>query len=56
LREIENDPELKIDEAEIERILREIEEETSNVEIEATKISLDTNNIKDVKSKFQNRG
>lgn len=56
LREIENDPELKIDEAEIERILREIEEETSNVEIEETKISLDTNNLSYVKAKFQNRG
>lgn len=56
LREIENDPELKIDEAEIERILREIEEETSNMNIEEPKISLDTNNLSDVKAKFQNRG
>lgn len=56
LREIENDPELKIDEAEIERILREIEEETSNMDVEEPKISLDTNNIEDAKAKFQNRG
>jgi CBS-domain-containing membrane protein len=30
LKEIENDPELKIDEEEIERILKEIEEETAS--------------------------
>jgi CBS-domain-containing membrane protein len=30
LREIENDPELKIDEEEIEKILREIEEEAAS--------------------------
>jgi len=30
LKEIENDPELKIDEAEIEKILKEIEEETES--------------------------
>lgn len=56
LREIENDPELKIDEEEIERILREIESETSLIETEDSKITLDPNNLKDVKSKFQNRG
>jgi hypothetical protein len=55
LREIENDPELKIDEAEIERILREIEEETSGMEIEQPKISLDINNLSYAKAKFQNR-
>lgn len=55
LKEIENDPELKIDEEEIERILKEIEEET---EMEASKkptITLDPNNIKNAKEKFQNR-
>ena len=56
LREIENDPELKIDEEEIERILREIESETSLIETEDSKITLDPNNLKDVKSKLQNRG
>lgn len=56
LREIENDPDLKIDEAEIERILREIEEETASIDIKEPKISLDTNNLKDAKAKFQNRG
>lgn len=52
LREIENDPELKIDEAEIERILREIEEETTDKE---ESITLNPNAIKDVKTKFQDR-
>lgn len=55
LREIENDPELKIDEEEIERILREIEEETASMEQDEPKINLDTNSIKDAKAKFQNR-
>jgi len=55
LREIENDPELKIDEEEIERILKEIEEETKEIEEEKSTITLDPNAIKDVKAKFQNR-
>ncbi|MDD5769648.1 MAG: His-Xaa-Ser system protein HxsD [Candidatus Gracilibacteria bacterium] len=55
LREIENDPELKIDEAEIERILKEIEEETQEMEIQKPTITLDPNTVKDVKAKFQNR-
>ena len=38
LKEIENDPELKIDEEEIERILKEIEEETES-EFESTDVS-----------------
>ncbi len=54
LKEIENDPELKIDEAEIERILKEIEDESKEEKEEPT-ISLNPNTIKDVKSKFQNR-
>ncbi len=37
LREIENDPELKIDEEEIERILKEIEEESGDSEKENKK-------------------
>ena len=40
LKEIENDPELKIDEEEIERILKEIEEETES-EIENNNINND---------------
>lgn len=58
LKEIENDPELKIDEEEIERILKEIEEETEGewVEIiEETKITLDVNKVEDAKKKFQDR-
>lgn len=52
LREIENDPELKIDEAEIEKILREIEEETQSEIISESKITLDPNKVQDAKKKF----
>lgn len=57
LKEIENDPDLKIDEAEIERILKEIEEETQWMQFEEVKptITLDTNAVKNAKEKFQNR-
>jgi hypothetical protein len=56
LREIENDPELKIDEAEIEKILREIEAETSMEEVkEEPKITLNPNNLNDVKRMFQDK-
>ncbi len=51
LREIENDPELKIDEDEINRILAEIEAETK----EAQKPKLDPNKLKDVKKNFQRK-
>lgn len=52
LREIENDPELKIDEEEIERILREIEEETAE---ENTKpnITVNVEAVKIVKEQFK---
>jgi His-Xaa-Ser system protein HxsD len=53
LREIENDPELKIDEAEIERILKEIEEETqSNLSVETKIVTLDVNAVQNAKKKF----
>jgi His-Xaa-Ser system protein HxsD len=52
LKEIENDPELKIDEEEIEKILKEIEEETEN-EIEAPEVKLDVDAFKDMKNKFK---
>jgi len=54
LKEIENDPELKIDEEEIEKILKEIEEETEN-ELEETKpiIQLDPEAIKKAKEHFK---
>lgn len=57
LKEIENDPDLKIDEEEIEKILREIEEESKLVEMEnkKPKINLDTNALKNVKKNFQDR-
>lgn len=51
LREIENDPELKIDEAEINRILAEIEAETQALK----KPKLDPNKLKDVKKNFQHK-
>lgn len=53
LKEIENDPELKIDEEEIERILKEIEDESENND--KPSIILDTKKVKDVKKKFQDR-
>lgn len=55
LREIENDPELKIDEAEIERILKEIEEETRSEILSEPKIIIDPNKVQDAKKKFQSR-
>lgn len=56
LKEIENDPELKIDEEEIERILKEIEEETKeDFEEEKTSIPLNINNIENAKKMFQDR-
>ncbi len=51
LREIENDPELKIDEDEINRILAEIEAESKIVK----KPTLDPNKLKDVKKNFQRK-
>lgn len=51
LREIENDPELKIDEEEINRILAEIEAETQAIQ----KPKLNINKLKDAKEKFQSR-
>lgn len=53
LKEIENDPELKIDEAEIEKILKEIEEEGKN-DVKKPTITIDPNAIQDAKKKFQN--
>jgi len=50
LKEIENDPDLKIDEDEINNILKEIEEEESSSETE--KISLDIDAVKEAKEKF----
>jgi His-Xaa-Ser system protein HxsD len=53
LKEIENDPDLKIDEEEINRILAEIEAETQS-ETQKKPI-LDPNKLKDVKKNFQRK-
>lgn len=51
LAEIENDPDLKIDEEEIERILAEIEAESFEMEKPKPKINFD--GLKEVKEKFK---
>jgi His-Xaa-Ser system protein HxsD len=51
LKEIENDPELKIDEEEIENILKEIEEEAGN-DANKPKITLDPEGLKKAKKDF----
>ncbi len=50
LKEIENDPDLKIDEQEIENILREIEEET---ELSKPQVIADPSAVADLKNKFK---
>jgi len=53
LKEIENDPELKIDEEEIEKILKEIEEETES-EVEGNpSIAIDPEAVKKAKEQFK---
>ena len=54
LKEIENDPELKIDEEEIGRILAEIEAETQSMATEK-KPKIDPNKLKDAKKSFQHK-
>lgn len=54
LREIENDPDLKIDEEEIAKILKEIEDE-SNSEILKPEIKIDPNGISGAKDMFKNK-
>jgi transposase len=53
LKEIENDPDLQIDEEEIQRILEEVEQESKKPKSSTPK--LDPNKVKDVKKNFQNR-
>lgn len=53
LREIENDPDLKIDEEEIARILKEIEEESMELENIKPTINIDIDAVKDAKEKFK---
>lgn len=52
LKEIENDPELKIDEQEIENILKEIEDEATQ-EKQKPKITLDPEGLKKAKQNFK---
>ena len=52
LREIENDPDLKIDEEEIERILKEIEEESKKEE-EKPSIKIDIDAFKKTKEQYK---
>lgn len=54
LREIENDPDLKVDEAEIAKILAEIEHETQS-EISNNPPVLDPKKINDAKKMFQDK-
>ncbi len=51
LKEIEEDPDLQIDEEEIENILKEIEEETQ--EIEKPKLTIDKDSIQSAKQSFK---
>ncbi len=52
LKEIENDPELQVDEAEIEKILKEIEEETES-ELTPPKITANLDGLKKAKNNFK---
>jgi len=56
IKEIENDPDLQIDEDEIQQMLREIEEETANEsleEIDKPVISIDPDSVNDIKKQFK---
>ncbi len=53
LKEIENDPELKIDEEEIEKILKEIEEESESEASAKPSIKIDPNAVKNAKKNFK---
>ena len=53
LKEIEEDPELKIDEEEIEKILKEIEEETESEIEEKPQITVDPEAVKKAKEQFK---
>jgi len=54
LKEIENDPDLKIDEEEIEKILKEIEEETQG-EMSKPEIKIDPSSIASAKDMFKKK-
>ncbi len=55
LKEIENDPELKIDEEEIEKILKEIEEEAEKEKEDKPEVKLDVEAVKKVKKDFEGK-
>jgi len=52
LREIENDPDLEIDEHEIEKILKEIDQDT---ELQKPEVKMDPNSIAGVKDMFKKK-
>ncbi len=54
LKEIENDPDLKIDEEEIENILKEIEQETES-EVSKPELKIDPANIAGAKDMFKSK-
>lgn len=54
LKEIENDPDLNIDEEEIDKILKEIEEDVPSWDDKPT-ISVDPSSISDVKKMFKDK-
>ncbi len=55
LKEIENDPELKIDEEEIEKILKEIEEESKQEEEQKPEVKLNIDAAKKAKENFKKK-
>lgn len=55
IKEIENDPDLQIDEDEIQQMLKEIEEETQQESIEKPNIVIDPASVKAVKNQFKNK-
>ena len=54
LKEIENDPDLKIDETEIENILKEIEEEAES-EVQKPSLTIDPKSVAGAKDMFKNK-
>lgn len=55
IKEIENDPDLQIDEDEIQQMLREIEEETANEQVEKPVIKIDESWIQWAKDMFKKK-
>lgn len=55
IKEIENDPDLQIDEDEIQQMLKEIEEETANEQMDKPTIKIDTSWIQWAKEMFKKK-